>query len=188
MTICFEGLSCSGKTYLIKRILSNSSDLIYIPEFVLKTPKELTTAFCRENDLAKSNLSQAHKKEIVIMDRSYLSTLAYNYILYKQDLENEYQITQNWVNKKLQTGKLIKPDLIVYMQITGKEALKRAEYQGKLNTKYAWYKNPKYAIQFYKNLFKSNETGCPVIVINSFEDVSKQETKLWEELKKFGVN
>ena len=122
----FEGLPRCGKTTLIRE-LSKDLNALHIYEIMDKNccellPSEIgavTQRFFFNNDARKYALAKkyAHKK-IVIMDRGYLSTIAYNLCLIKSE--------KQLLKKEKQLSKKYRPGTIyIYIRISPEMSMAR---------------------------------------------------------------
>lgn len=183
MIIYFEGNSCAGKTYLIDKIRENPQQKIHcinelpIDYRTIKDPDN----FCRNNDERKCfEALKNSNKSIVLVDRGYLSTLAYNYIQYKMGLSKEYLKSINWYCKNITTKKLIKPDLYVYLYLDKKTAISRAKNLNRFSKSIAWYSEPEIGNQYCKTFFNLLEPEVPLLWLNSKDNVEKMVAAFWK--------
>jgi thymidylate kinase len=184
MRIYIDGIACSGKTTFIEEAKKNWSQIEWIAELPENLPV-INSEICRRNDVTKSVNAKmlSSKDKTVLVDRSYVSTLAYNYILFRLNEENEYIKTLEWYKNFSQLGKLSKPELFVYYAIDSKSALERAVKSGKFSNKYAWFKKPDYAIIFFKYFYKFLEPDVPVLVLNGHNEPSYNVEVLRKKIK-----
>lgn len=185
MIIVFEGLSCSGKTTLIKSLKKDQKSVCFIDELPLNRSDNnpIDTNFCQINDEKKSELAMELDSEdkIVLVDRSYVSTLAYEFIKYKiYDKTEMYLDTLNWYFSGIVTGKLIKPDKYVYIDVDEKTALRRASENGRLQLNFAWYTAPKHAIEFYDAFYNFIEPDVPLLKIDGTLSTNVQKDLFWK--------
>ena len=104
--------------------------------------------------LAQHKVKEALSKEgKVYVDRSYVSTLAYNYIQYKSKGSDKYIHSLAWYMEGITDGKLVTPDAYIYIDIGAKESLSRAKKLGKFDKSIAWYEDPVTAKKFYEAFF-----------------------------------
>lgn len=178
MRIYIEGLACAGKTTFIEYLQDKMPDTVcWIPELPADL-KEINNEICRKNDIAKlqTALELEKDKEIVIVDRSYVSTLAYNFILYQLKQENEYVKTFSWYKENSFSGRLHQPDLFVYIVIDEKASIDRARTSGKFSEEFAWFLGPEYGSEYFNMFFKYIEPDVPILVLdgkNTFQENQK---------------
>lgn len=188
MIIYFEGLSCSGKTSLINYLTKEFNNCISVPELPQDYygQKKISTDFCRDNDQRKcvDALEADNEERLVLVDRSYVSTIVYEFIQFGSDCKNQYKDTLRWYFKNILNKKLIKPHVYVYLSIDKETALERSKALNRFTTKFAWYINPQLGIDFYRAFFNFFEPEIPVIVIDGFQDERAQMKVFWEEIKK----
>ncbi len=189
MIIYFEGLSCSGKSSLIKLFSEQNKNSIIISELPhdFNDHEKITTNFCRLNDQRKcAQAKQSSTKDnFVLVDRSYVSTLAYEFIQWGSRTNSQYIKTLRWYYKGIATKGLNYPDLYVYIEIDKKTALKRSKISNRFTLKFAWYINPQLGIEFYGAFFKFFEPHIPVIIIDGSQDQNDQLETLQKGLQKF---
>lgn len=168
MIVYFEGVSCSGKTSLLEAVRKIRQDVVVISELPadFQNQKDLDN-FCRHNDERKCQaVKLAGKDKIVLVDRGYASTLAYNFIQYKLITSDEYLTTLRWYLEGILTKKLVKPDLYIFLSIDKNTALKRARLLNKLDTGIAWYSDPELGNSFYRFFFSILEPEVPLVEID----------------------
>lgn len=182
MIIYIEGISCAGKSTLIKAITDSHSDIKKINEWPDVVDNSITIdEFCRLNDEQKNSTAQKFdKKGVVLVDRSYASTLAYNFIQFVHDKSQEYLKSISWFLKSKSEGKLISPDLYVLISVDKKTSIKRAKELGRYNQNIAWYIDPELGTQYYRDFFKLMEPGVPVLELNGTEPIEKNISTFWE--------
>lgn len=100
--------------------------------------------------------------KIVLVDRSYVSTLAYNYVRYKQELDNHYKITLEWYMNGKQKGILPSPDLFVFLKVPPDISTRRA----KENNRYFDSENPSIGEEFYEIFFDTFEPDVPLLILD----------------------
>lgn len=187
MIIYFEGLSCAGKTTLINYLKSNSDNKVsVIDELPIDYSKiKDVDNFCRKNDEIKSK--NAHRKSrhsIVLVDRGYASTLAYNYIQHQIGVSNEYLKSLKWYFDRILNNRLVKPDMYVYIDIETKDVEKRAKKLNKFNENIAWYSKPEIGRKFYYMFFKYFEPEIPLLRLNANMATKTQSIKFWAKINK----
>lgn len=180
MIIVIEGLPGTGKTTICQRI---NSELNYnfVPQrtadfFIAE--KKLYGLEHREklyffNDEAKSALATNYINNFpetpVIMDRYYISTLAYNYAASKlSNNKSFYQEALHWYKKSI-NKELIKPDLYVYLVTTPNTSLK---LKSRKSSNEFW-SNPKalhVMDNYYSLFFPKVESEINVVKINVADD------------------
>jgi thymidylate kinase len=109
--IAFEGLPGGGKTTLVK-MLAQELDGEYIPEIV-ETDKYSPDQdeYYIESEFQKIDFAKKSTKKYKILDRSYISMLAYNYGKKENGLENIYNV----LVEKFKD--MPEPNLYVYLKI-----------------------------------------------------------------------
>ena len=151
MIVAIEGLPCSYKTSVTTELgLRYKEDVITIPEFVIDISFQITPELCVVNDIAKSNLANYFNEEnkLIILDRSYLSTIAYEGIASKE----RYRTIKGHYDKLLDQQVLIRSDKIFFLDIDPEISVSRAKEAGRFNMQYEWFKNPQYARDIYEKV------------------------------------
>lgn len=186
MIIYVEGLACAGKTTLMKYLKKYSylnNNIKIIPELpsLYYKKKDRLDGICRNNDEKKCKAAEELSKKgfIVLVDRSYISTLAYNYIQFRIHKSSEYPRSLRWYFNGINSSILVKPKAYIYVSVPIREIKKRFELLNKLNeNKYnlskAWFISPRLGEKFYKSFFDLIEPDIPVIQINGLENLHTQ--------------
>lgn len=157
MIIAFEGLSCAGKTAVSTELSIKYPKLILLPEFFVSIKDKVSTDLCIANDIAKYTYARilSNRGNHVLMDRSYLSTLAYTYA----EGKDKYRHAQSWYEDALNAKSVGEPDLYIYLRIQPEKSLERAASVNRLNLKYAWYNNTKAAYDKFEESFDKDRTN-----------------------------
>src|SRR5688572_26183689 len=110
MKIVLEGLPGAGKSTLTK-ILEQKLLAYIVPELTFDDYKEDTPdnqsetsedIYLRNDEEKCKDADEKNKKEkLVIMDRNYISTLAYNFALTKYGISDSYKRVVSWYEKEL---------------------------------------------------------------------------------------
>lgn len=112
MHIVVEGLPGSGKTTLVNS-LTKGTDFVKIDEMIVPIAETADEFMYVEHDIAKCVLRDYH--ENTVMDRSYLSTLGYNFANDKYTGSNNFLRIKNRISEELDKGRLSDPDLLIYL-------------------------------------------------------------------------
>jgi thymidylate kinase len=151
MVIYFEGLSGVGKTTLINNYKSDN-DLI-IPEFIDKPKDIYSDKLCMLNDESKSKIAYNNNSKLVLVDRSYISTLVYS--LTREVLDKNYSSHPLilWLINNLNI-KLHKPDLFIMVDAPNEVCIERATKEGRVDSRNFWYSDLDLSRSIYNQLFK----------------------------------
>lgn len=173
MIICFEGVSCAGKSTLISKINLCLVGTVVIPELPSDFARHKNLDdFCRYNDERKCKASSSYPLgKIVLQDRGHASTLAYNYIQYRLGISTEYTKTLSWYYKSLLENRLIKPDLYIFIKADKRTVIKRAKSLNRFKQTIAWYSDPDLGNDFYEYFFQICEPDVPVIEIDASKNL-----------------
>jgi thymidylate kinase len=171
MIVHVEGLSGVGKTTLLTSLSSPNIEII--PEFVFETDS-INSQICMQNDELKCRLAKFSMKELIFLDRGYMSTLVYESTKeYVQNGVYDAKFVWEWYNSMLNKS-LFMPDLYVYLNLPTDIILERFKKRGRniIKDDY-WISHPNIAKDFYFKFFKEIEPNIPVIVIENNEDMSE---------------
>lgn len=172
-----DGMLCAGKTTFLEKYKKTHKDIATIKELYIKPS--------RQNNFLSGNygaqhytkaeigkraqvLSKSKDKAKILMDRSFLSTLAYYYAKSKTYRTNEYDIVSTFFRKNLKS--IIVPDIFILLLISVEESLKRRAPLADENTEEIWT-NKKFLINllyFYKSdLYKEFTKGRKIFILDS---------------------
>ena len=200
LLITFEGIEGSGKSYqssqLLKNLKKKNLSIIFtrepggsvgaenIRKLILTGKKKKFSAntdtllylASRSDHVEKTILPSLKKKKIIICDRFYDSTLA-------------YQVYGNNVSKKMVDSvhdvilKNIKPVITFVLTVEISKAFKRLKKRKKLN------RYDKFSKQFYSKVQKgfiklANFNKKRYIIINNSDDTNKVEKEILEKTLK----
>lgn len=189
MIIYFDGLACSGKTTLINNINQCSKSCFIVPEFTKEIVdySGINTEYCRYNDeekIQKAFQQVSHYRQILV-DRCYISTLAYEYIKYRTQKANEFLETVRWYKEGSLNDKLKKPNLFVYIQIDAETSMKRAVERGTGVDTFAWFTSPQYATAYFQAFYNYIEPDVPLIVLNGGDTPEELLKAFYKQYQKF---
>lgn len=189
MIIYFEGVSCAGKSTLINEISNRIANSVVIPELPNNFAKHKNLDdFCRVNDERKCVESSLYSsRSIVLQDRGYASTLAYNYIQYKLGISTEYIKTLRWYFAGLLNKKLIKPDLYIFINVDKKTVLNRAKLVSRFKQTIAWYSDPDLGNKFYRYFFNMCEPDVPVVEIDGSKSLKEKAVDTLKGIFKYAT-
>lgn len=176
LSIFLEGPSCSGKTCLLKTIEDKNVDVILKewPENVNKPPLE----FFLERDEDKLTRAKNSPKEVKLVDRSHLATLAFYSVLEEQEGISAEPVYK-WANEQM-GKKLYHPDHFVFVDVPAEVTLERAK---KCNRTFAdnnmWFKHPDRINVWYSKMLELYEPSTSIYRI----DGNRKPTTVEEEFK-----
>ncbi len=122
MIVVFEGLPASGKSFLTHEV-AKVLRCDYLPEIVLPFPPVRDNHFYVQNDITK--YSQAITKDLVICDRDYVSTLAYNFASDALHKEHCYPSLQDQITILQQDHQLGVADVYFFLALSPSGSLQR---------------------------------------------------------------
>lgn len=168
MIIFFEGLSCCGKTTLIKKLQEVFAESIAIPELPVNFYERADLDdFCRRNDERKCLEARKYaNNQLVFVDRGYASTLTYNFIQFQLGISQEYIDTLEWYMKGKINRVLLPPDCYVYLYVDKDLILERSKKLNRFAKNIAWYTDPEIGSRFYEGFFEIFEPDIPLLKID----------------------
>lgn len=158
MKICIEGLPGAGKTSLLN-LLKNHFDALFLEEITLSEKGDRDNIYYLKNDLLKNKLAKKALTPLVFSDRSYFSTLAYNYAASYIEPENTYKTIKAIISKYLNAKRLTAPDICLFLDIDVKIAFNR---QRKENYTKLWH-NKQFLSHLYKFYAKNISKTFPLV-------------------------
>lgn len=127
ITIALEGLPCAGKTTFLNKFITENNSFVLIPELYIEIEKDDTSISIREKylDAELTKKSKLNNNEInVISDRSFLSTLAFSYAIYKlKGDKGDYTYNLNFLENN--RDNIIIPNFIFVFLTTPEESINR---------------------------------------------------------------
>lgn len=184
LSIFLEGASCSGKTCLLKTVEDKSVDVILKdwPANVNNPPLE----FFLERDEDKLARAKKSFKEVKLVDRSHLATLAFYSVLEEQEGVSAEPVYK-WANSQI-GKKLYSPDHYVFVDVPAEVTLERAKKCGRtFADNNMWFKHPDRIDVWYNKLLDIYEPSTSVYRIDGNRDpiVVEEEFKdLLSDLRK----
>lgn len=179
--IVLEGLPGTGKTILGNRF---SHEIIVIPEMILSVDdaKKEGELFYFKNDIAK--IKKAKKNNgVILVERSYASTLAHNYARLVVDGDADYfNILEAFANNKKE-GKLV-PDLYIYLDIGIISSLSRKDRPVSQDDIWTQEKYLNVIHNYYKTYFQLMEPDIPVVII----DGERGLDAVYADIKKYIIS
>ncbi len=157
--IALEGLPCSGKTTFFNKFKERNTDFFCTSELYIDTNKDEPSIMIRERYAIAEILKKKSIDYIdqnILLDRSFLSTLAFSYSKYKTTGDiSDYIYNLKFMKENRQN--IIIPDFVIVLVITPKESMRRRRGMIRDDTLDFW-KN-KIFLQYYLNYYYSNDLG-----------------------------
>lgn len=183
--IVLEGLPGAGKSTILSKISSEIKISVY-PEIFLDKEKWLNAKknenqhFFWENDLSK--MREAKKNSgYSVLDRNYLSTLAYNYSKKIIQNDSEYDKLFNLYKKNIVLSNLT-PDLYIYITTEINDSFQRKNRE--IIDGNPW-QDPKYLKiieEYYLTFFNSIEKNIPVFILDSKIGIESVSDKILNKI------
>lgn len=129
--LVLEGLPGAGKTTL-KNLFGNEPDYEVVDQILPNDPqddKDLTVDYILNSDELKTSIFGKSQKSNVILDRYYVSTLAYNWSYDQIFKTNTYEKVLKWYKACLKERKLIKPFCTFFIKVPIEYAFMRKNRQ-----------------------------------------------------------
>jgi len=186
MIFVFEGLPGSGKT-TISKILEKEEGFFRVGEMLDDEGKELcpsdvggfSQTFFLKSDKIKLDCAMNYKNNNIIIDRSPLSTIAYNLCLNKK-----FEETKLMENLKLLLKKYSDNSMYFYIKISPKLSIQRKKK--KPNAKDLWSLN-KHLVKTEKIYDKYLIDKKNVLIINGKEKISEVYNRIKSEILKQNI-
>lgn len=185
MIIVLEGMPGSGKT-TISGLLKKRYSFGMVPQIIFRKQKTITDNPYHQNPYFVSEELKCHLAKklekthpCVIMDRNYISTLAFNYAVNDKEHHSSFQLASQWYIDNI-NSKLIYPTKYIYLKTPLKYCFTRKNRQPDISSPWT---NPiclrkmKY---FYEKIFPLLEVNIQKITIstdNSIENITDQIIK-----------
>lgn len=132
-----EGLPGSGKTSLLN--LCKTSSVECVEQILPEEPKEeKDTDYFQNSEEMKTAQVLASKHNIGLLDRYYLSTLAYYWATDKIFGTSNYQKVFEWYSKSIESGKLIKPFMVFLIKTPLEKSFTRKKRTVDQSSKNIW--------------------------------------------------
>ncbi len=129
--IAFDGMPCAGKTTYIEECKKNHVGYTFFSETYvpIETGNTISESqiekYAKEELNKKQELDKVHIAEKVILDRSFLSTLAFAYAKSKKGSADDYHFFSTFIENNL--DKIIMPDVIIIFLISAQESIRRRQ-------------------------------------------------------------
>ena len=174
MIVVFEGLPGTGKTTAVLTIAAKLK-AVCVPEIVVPLlqsddrfdieEKERERFYFR-NDEEKCRLAKEANNGLVIMDRNYLSTLAYNYSRLAVEKNPFYNEVLAWYKGNL-GKKLCRPDFYIFFEGDLTHSFDRKNRMVDGSRVWTSIKHLKAMVEYYRKFFKKIEPDSLMIKVDA---------------------
>jgi thymidylate kinase len=130
--VAFEGLPGSGKTTLKNTLFAGRKDIERIDQILPGDPQDdtaLTLDDIQRSDYLKTQKIMRSTSSIVLLDRYYHSTLAYQYTYDKRMEASTFENLEKEYSNALRRSELIQPSVSFYIDTPIEESYKRKKRQ-----------------------------------------------------------
>ena len=164
--IAFEGMPGAGKTTLIRKIIEKNllKKCINIPQLEisqklcdLKNDLEVSMLYLDAEGQKLNKISNLLRKyDYILLDRTFLTTLAYCYARAKiKNDKEQYSMLLNYFKQLDGKDFFIKPTHVICFSLSIKESISRRSMFSKINEYHYWF-NSKFLDFFSKFYSKEN--------------------------------
>ena len=177
MIIVLEGMPGSGKT-TISNFLKNEHSFGMVPQIIETEDGKIEAnnkyhqnPFFRSDELKcqlARKLEKTHRN--VIMDRNYISTLAYNYAVNDKEHHSSFAIASQWYLDNIDFN-LIYPTIYIYLKTPLKFCFSRKNRQPDIKSPWTNPSCLKKMSYFYKNIFPLMEIKIPKKTISTDDTI-----------------
>lgn len=176
----FEGLSCCGKTSLVKRLSRDGVGR----GIIRKIPRGLrlpTPEIFMENDEAKFR-EAIQCNGVALMDRGYLSTLVFYTVMEEMEPGFSTDKVKRWVAESI--GKTIfKPDYYVFVEVPPDISKKRAYGIRPFDERNLWMTATDRMVFWYGQCFSTLEKDVSIIRVDGTRGLDSLEKELADFIK-----
>lgn len=160
MHIVFEGLPGSGKSTITER-MAREHGYICIDEMLVPIPDQADELVYVLHDIAKHAKRAGYSH--TVMDRSYLSTLAYNYANDRISNAHNFKRIRERINIAIADGSLPKADILFYLDVPVETSLARQKHD---NSSFWFSAEMLRRIRDFNLMYLKNEYGGKVVWID----------------------
>lgn len=185
MIICLEGLSCAGKTTLIKNYKKKHNEVFCLfKDLPINLDNPSPDVFLRHEERKSEVIKKHPSNQLLLVDRYYLSTLVFYTVLEEVNSSFSTHEIYKWLINKLGTT-IKRPDCYIYVNISPELSLRRACDIRKNNNLNMWTYAPERIHYWYQRLFSVFEYNTEIYNLDATKDlntVQQNFNKLIEEL------
>lgn len=165
-----EGLPGSGKTSTWNHFKKDKK-ILRIRQILPVEPKfdqAMRQSFYFRSDELKTKKCLKSNKQICLLDRYYVSTLAFYWAYDKIHKTKTYKIVFDWYKKSLQKRKLFKPFFVCYINTSLNTSLKRKNRIASIKYDNLWLNKRflRYFNNYYNYFYKNIEPQTKIIKLS----------------------
>lgn len=173
-----EGLSCSGKSTLLKSIASER----YVPVYKdWSNPQSSLEYFLNRDEDKLARAKQVSQNSIALVDRGYLSTITFYHVLQEQRQVPVYPVLQWFIENLGET--LYRPDLYIFVDVEPEVSIKRAQTCRTNVDNNMWLHFPERIQYWYQKLYEVFEGGTPKYHLDGTKPTSELKPQLIDILE-----
>lgn len=176
MIIVLEGMPGSGKT-TISELLKKKYSFGKVPQIIFRKQKTMDNNPYHQNpyfisEELKCHLARKLEKThpCVVMDRNYISSLAFNYAVNDKEHHSSFQLSLQWYIDNI-NSKLIYPTKYIYLKTPLKYCFSRKGRQPDIKSPWTDPKSLKKMKYFYENIFPLMEINIPKTTISTDDTI-----------------
>lgn len=165
-----EGLPGSGKTSIANRLTARKN-LLVLPQILPKEPKfdqTMPINFYLKSEELKTQKIEAAYKQNYILDRYYVSTMAFYWARDELKGTKEYLKVFNWYKKSMENGKIVKPFVTFLIKTPIGESLKRKNRRPSNDLKNLWLNKKFLALvnDYYDYFYQAIEPRSTLVILD----------------------
>lgn len=166
--IAFEGMPGSGKTTMINKLFKKDlfkNSIVFSELYIGRIDNLSGSKSYLDSEIDRfSKICDFKKKyDTIILDRTFLSTLAYSYARSKTNRNmDEYRDVFRYFKNIDKKHKLLRPTHLIYLDVTVSESIRRRKKFSKIEEYNNWFDPEflKHMSEFYR--FNINKLNMPI--------------------------
>ena len=168
--VCFEGISCCGKSTLIDGLASPDRGIEVVRFQVPRDLKDPTPEYFLANDMEKLKKAARVNGQVALLDRAYVSTLVFYTVLSEINPGFDVFPLYRWFFENVERN-FSRPDHYFFVHIPPELSITRSRGIRPFNENNVWLKAPDRAVYWYERLFASLEKSVPLTILDGTKSV-----------------